>query len=138
MFAAIFGTKKLCLQLFWGRKNCVLRWNLSDLGCRICFSRCLALFLGWKKTRKRGKRKEKGKRERIEGRREEGKKRRKERREGRGERERKREKEREGKEKRKEKGKKRRKERREGRGEREREGGKGEKRWKLGEKGYVM
>ena len=57
----------LCLQLFWGRKNCVPRFNLSDLGCRICVSRCLALFLGWKKTRKREKRKEKGKRERREG-----------------------------------------------------------------------
>ena len=70
----------LCLQLFWGRKNCVPRFNLSDLGCRICVSRCLALFLGWKKTRKR----EKGKRERREGEKEgkgkkeeEGKKRRK-------------------------------------------------------------
>ena len=56
MFAAILGTKK-----------CVLRWNLSGLRCRICVSICLALFFGWKKTRKRGKRKEQGERERREG-----------------------------------------------------------------------
>ena len=77
MFAAILGTKK-----------CVLRWNLSGLRCRICVSICLALFFGWKKTRKRGKRKEQGERERREGKGkkeeedEEGKKRRKGKRDG--------------------------------------------------------